>query len=172
MSTVVRGEQPVIRDWLAQRRALGQDTHDEVWEGVYYVAPQASVAHAMVQKQVMGVLEDYAKAVGLIGVAEFNLGEAGDFRVPDGGWLDAVPALDQVYAPTASIVLEVLSPDDKTWEKFPFYASRGVEEVLVADPQTRSVRCWERRGEQYQERAASALLGADMSDLAGEIRWP
>ena len=39
-ATVVLGELPhEVSAWLKQRRALGQDGHDEVWEGKYYVAP-------------------------------------------------------------------------------------------------------------------------------------
>ena len=44
-------------------------------------------------------------------------------RVPDGGWLR--PGPDQVYLPTAALVLEVVSPGDDTWKKVPFYAKHG-----------------------------------------------
>lgn len=173
-STVVLGEQPIIRDWLEQRQVLGQDTHDEVWEGVYYVAPQAGVGHAIVQGQVFEKLVERARRAGLVSVPEFNLGSPQDFRVPDAGWLDEWPTLDQVYATAARVVLEVLSPDDKTYDKFPFYASHGVVEILVADPRRRTVECWRRSQDAgtYQPTPGSKELDVDMATLVSEIRWP
>jgi Uma2 family endonuclease len=42
-------------------------------------------------------------------------------------------------APTAALVVEIVSPGDETWEKLPFYAAHHVDEVLIVDPQERSV---------------------------------
>ena len=46
--------------------------------------------------------------------------------------------------PTAAVVVEVVSPDDETYEKSGFYAAHGVDELIVADPAGRSLSedCW------------------------------
>lgn len=100
----------------------------------------------------------------------FNLGEPTNYRVPDAGWHRANP--DRLYVPTAAIVLEVLSPDDQTFAKFDFYAAHGVEELLVADPDTRTVRCWHLQDAGYTEVDRSALLDLTMDTLITEVRWP
>ena len=42
--TVVLGPPPAeISALIARRHALGLDTHDEVWEGEYHMAPAANV---------------------------------------------------------------------------------------------------------------------------------
>ncbi len=165
------GTRPVELDQLIERRnALGQDLYDEVWEGVYHMAPEARLTHAYLDDQVAIVLHPYARAAGLIGSGPFNLGEPGDFRVPDRGYHR--DTFDAVYAPTAAIVVEILSPDDETFEKLPFYAARGVDEVIIADPDERRVRILARSGDRYDDVDRSALLGIDASSVAGEITWP
>jgi Uma2 family endonuclease len=38
---------------------------------------------------------------------------------------------------TAELVVELRSPGDESYEKLPWYAARGVTEVLIVDPTTR-----------------------------------
>ena len=64
-------------------------------------------------------------APGLSIFGPFNLGEPGDFRVPDGGPGQA--SIDEVYAPTTVVVIEVLSPGDETYAKFSFYHGHNGE---------------------------------------------
>ena len=107
----------------------------------------------------------------MLGAGPFNLGTGPqNFRVPDGGWFRSSP--NALYVSTAAAVLEVLSPDDETFAKFDFYAARGVEEILVAHPTDRWVRCWVNRGGAFEEVDASAVLGVRMTDLIAEVEWP
>jgi len=104
-------------------------------------------------------------------ISIFNLGEPEDYRVPDGGLFRPRP--DEVYVPTAALVVEIISPDDKTWEKLGFYAAHGVDELLIVDPQARRVQWLGRQSDgQYGpvERSALIALGAD--ELAARIDWP
>jgi len=171
MTTVVLGERPAELEALIQkRRALGLDGHDEVWDGVYVLAPHAHGDHGIVEEELRLALGPRAKAVGLIPGASFNVGEPNDFRVPDGGYHRTRPGT--LYVPTAALVLEVLSPDDETFAKFRFYAAHGVEELVVADPDARTVRCWHLLDGAYAEQPASALLDVDMATLVDEVDWP
>lgn len=170
-TTVVHGD--VLDDWLAERHRLGQDRHDEVWQGVYHVAPFARAEHDYVVFEVAAALRGPARRAGLTGGGGFNLGDKDDYRVPDAGWHDVVPV--GLYLPTAVAVLEVLSPDDETYAKFDFYAHHDVREVLVAHPGERWVRCWALRHDGvggHEERERSQVFGVAVTELIGQIAWP
>ncbi len=174
MKTVLLGTRSAETDTLiARRRALGQDLYDEVWEGEYHMSPAAHSQHGIVDAEVMGALRPYGKRATLRGIGPFNLGSSADYRVPDGGFLRFTPV--GVWVPTATIVLEVVSPDDETFEKFGFYARHGVEEIVVADPATHRVRFFARDGrggEVYEEVAASTILGVTSAEVEAEVDWP
>jgi Uma2 family endonuclease len=171
MRTVVLGERPAeIEAFLARRRALGHDRYDEVWAGSYHVAPYAHAHHGMVQIQLARVLGPWGDRAGLIGTNGFTLGWGfQDFRVPDGGFF--VEAPNELYVPTAVIVIEVLSLDDETYEKLDFYAAHGVQEILIAHPQERWVRCLDLQNG-LVEMPRSRCLDVAMADVIAEIAWP
>ena len=79
---------------------------------------------------------------------------------------------NEVFVPTAAIVVEVLSPHDETWEKFGFFARHGVEEACVVDPPGRQIRWFLLAGAGYEETGASPLLGVTAADLVARIDWP
>ena len=161
---------PEVEDFLARRRALGQDRFDEVWEGEYHVAPASHPWHGYIDNVLAELLGPHARAAGLIGTGPFNLGAEDDYRVPDRGYHHRLPS--SVWVPTAAIVVEVISPDDETWAKFDFYASHGVEEICTADPLTRQLRWFTLVGGGYEDVRRSGLLGVDVAELAGGIDWP
>ena len=171
MKTLFLGERPKeLEAFLDRRRALGQDGYDEVWEGVYHVAPMAHRWHGYVDGQLGVVLAPYGRRVGLLWTTAFNLGDPDDFRVPDGGFHRTLPST--VYVPTAAILVEVVSPDDETWEKFGFYAARGVDEICTAEPLERRLRWWRRDGDLFVDADASSLLGVTVAEVTGKIDWP
>ena len=172
MRTVVLGPRPPELDALIEkRRARGQDLYDEVWEGEYHMTPAAAGPRAILDDELAAALRPLAQRAGLIGSGPFTLDRQGDFRVPDRGLHRK--RLSGVWADTAALVVEILSPDDESFATFPFYAAHGVDEVLVADPAARAVRLWRLAGsEAYEEVDASALLGVTTAALAAEISWP
>jgi Uma2 family endonuclease len=116
------------------------------------------------------LLRPRARAAGLVRTGPFNLGTRDDYRVPDGGFHRGSPA--GVYLPAAAVVIEVVSPNDETYLKIDFYASHGVEELVVADPQLRSVRIWQLVDGALVETGHSDLLGAEATELTRDIAWP
>jgi len=171
MKTVVVGDPPVeIVAFLARRRALGHDGHDEVWEGDYHVVPAAHSWHGRVDSDLAALLRPAAKAAGLFGTTEFNLGEPDDYRVPDGGYHRTSPS--GTFILTAAIVVEIVSPADETWAKFDFYARHGVDEICVADPLTQQIGWFVLAGTAYTETDASPLLGLTTAELHAGIDWP
>lgn len=170
MRTLFVDPPPVVEGLIAQRKALGQDLYDEVWEGEYHVAPAPTWRHADVQAQLIRILGPLADRAGLRAGGPGNIGRAMDYRVPDLAFLRRREVGARV--PTAAIVVEVLSPNDESRRKFPFYFRVGVEEVVLADPEAGTVE-WFARGEDAFESAdGSALLGITSAELADTIDWP
>lgn len=171
MKTIVLGPQPPeITAFLARRRALDQDRSDEVWEGDYHVVPAPHPWHAYIDNTLAVLFAPPARAAGLVGMGEFNVGESDNFRVPDMGFVRGVP--NQVFVLTAAIVVEILSPGDETWEKFDFYARHNVEEICIVDPRARKVRWFVLSGTEYEEAPASPLLKLTVVEVEAGIDWP
>jgi Uma2 family endonuclease len=161
-----------LGDVLEGRRRSGLDRLDEIWNGVYHMVPAPSGEHAEISQQLAELLGPLARAAGLIAaIAEFNLGEDDhDFRVPDGGLHRIRPT--GVWHPTAALVIEIVSPGDESWEKLPFYAAHGVDEVLIVDPQERSVSWLALADGEYRPVEQSGLLDLGAQGLAGQLDWP
>lgn len=177
MRTVILEPVPSeVATLIERRKALGQDHLDEVWEGVYHMAPAPGKAHAYLDDELAAVLRRYGRPRGLVGSGPFNLGEPDDYRVPDRG-LHRERSTG-VWEATAAMVVEIVSPGDETFEKFGFYAAHGVDEVLVADPSSRVVRFWrlavatEAIPGGYEEADASELLHVTAAELTLAIDWP
>ena len=172
MRTVILPDPPPVEfaEMLERRRQAGADRHDEVWEGVLHMAPAPHFRHADLQAQLMGLLGPPARAASLRLGADFNLGDPDDYRVPDGGLLQPGPA--QLYAPTAKLVLEIISPGDETFSKLPFYATHEVEELLIVDPEDRIVHWLALDAGEYRPVQRSRVIDLGAEELAGRIAWP
>ncbi|HWF73072.1 MAG TPA: Uma2 family endonuclease [Solirubrobacteraceae bacterium] len=156
---------------LERRRRCGADRHDEVWEGVYHMVPSPSGAHANIEWQLARLLGPLADRAGLTSTGAINLGEGeDDFRIPDGA-LHRDRATG-VWHPTAALVIEVVSPHDESWEKLPYYAAHAVDEVLIVDPQERSVSWLALAAGEYREAEHRALINLAAGELSGQLEWP
>lgn len=163
---------PGLEELKERRRRAGLDRLDEVWKGVLHMVPAPSYEHAVVSQQLAVLLDGPARAAGLVpAMAEFNLGLSDhDFRVPDGGLHR--PGASGTWLPTAALVVEIVSPDDETWQKLPFYAAHEVDELLIVDPAGRSVHWLALSGGQYGEVERSGLIELGPAELATSIEWP
>jgi len=171
MRTVVLGPPPPeLAALIARRRKLGLDMYDEVWDGEYHMAPMAHSSHGRLQAQVIRLLGPLAETADLVVTGPFNLGRADNFRVPDAGLHRGDP--NAVWVPTAAVVVEIESPDDETWEKLPFYAAQGVDEVLIVSGEQRTAVWLTRQELNYLPVAASRLLGPESGSLTNDIDWP
>ncbi len=173
MPTLVLGSPPPeLEALLERRRRAGVDRLDEVWQGVRHMVPGPSFEHARVSQQLAELLGPPARAAGLLAtMSEFNLGESEhDFRVPDGGLHR--PGAAGVWLPTAALVVEILSPDDETRQKLPFYAAHHVDEILIVDPADRTVTWLGLRDGGYQPVQRSGLIELGPVELAEQLDWP
>jgi Uma2 family endonuclease len=155
-----------------RRRVSGLDRLDEVWEGVLHMVPAPDYGHARLTQQLAVALNDPARDAGLeAAMGEFNLGDSiDDFRVPDGGLHRH--GTEGVWLHTAALVVEIVSPGDETWQKLPFYAAHEVDEVLILDPEKRTVDWLGLAGGEYRPIERSALIDLGPKELAEQIDWP
>jgi Uma2 family endonuclease len=161
-----------LEELLERRRVSGLDRLDEVWDGVLHLVPAPGSGHAQLVQQLAEVLGPLARKAGLTpAMGEFNLGDSDhDFRVPDGGLLRH--KAPQTWISTAPLVVEILSADDETWDKLPFYAAHRVGELLILDPRARKVHWLRLAGGTYEPVARSTLIELGPAALAEQIEWP
>lgn len=172
MPTLVNDPQPLELTKLIERRhRLGQDLFDEVWDGVLHMNPGPAGGHGNVEQQLAVILAPLAKRAGLTSIGQFNVGDGpNNFRVPDIGLHRAWQ--DQIFYPTAALVIEIVSPGDESFMKFDFYAAHGVDEVVIVDPQDRDVHWFRLARESYERVRRSGLIELGPDELAARIDWP
>lgn len=177
-ATTIVAHGGALDDWLQRRRALGLDKRDEIWDGIYHVTPHAHASHGRLAARLIVDLDRAASAAGLVALTEFNLGVEDDFRVPDLGFVPAADETDLgLYVPTAAVVVEIVSPDDASYAKIPFYLARGVREVWLLDPTERALTVHTARATGAGEAGGaqplrrSTVLGVDVTVVTTRLGW-
>jgi Uma2 family endonuclease len=124
---------------LDERRRLGLDGRDEMWDGVLHMVPPAGGPHQEFAGELFLVLAPLAKRRGLRPYYETGLFRTDtNYRVPD--QLYCRPEHESERgAEGAELVVEIRSAGDETYEKIDFYAELGVREMLIAHPGDRRV---------------------------------
>jgi Putative restriction endonuclease len=127
---------------LENRRAWGGDRFDEVWDGVYVMAPLANVEHQAVigglQTAIGGAFvgNPAVQVFPGINVSDRRKGWEKNYRCPDVAViLPGSKAVDcgPFLFGGPDFVVEVASDYDRSREKFDFYARVGVREMLLVD---------------------------------------
>jgi Uma2 family endonuclease len=165
-------ENPRLEEELKERRkAWGADHHDEVWEGVYFMAPLADNDHQELVAGLTFALYDVVDAAGLGKVFPgVNLAGAAedwtfDYRAPDVVVILASgTAQDQktCYRGAADFVIEITSPRDRTYEKIPFYSRQGVRELLIVDRQSWALELYQNQGGGLEKAGQSETQRSDL----------
>lgn len=178
MRAVIR---EVPEHWLDERARLGLDRFDEIWEGVLHMVPRPSFDHQHLGTKLVAFLEPRLAARGVRVLYEtgvFRPGAGGkDYRIPDLVFFpadrhDLIGQEGVVGAPSA--VLEIRSPDDETYDKFPFWAALAVAEVIVIEPARRAAEVYRLAGAGYvatsaddRGRVHAASVDVRFSTVAG-----
>jgi Uma2 family endonuclease len=129
---------------LEERRRLGLDSRDEMWEGVLHMVPPPAGDHQGLSTELLLVLGPIAKLAGLVPRMETGLFDpaiAGfhDYRVPDQLYADPALRTQRGIDGPAALVVELRSPGDDTYDKLDYYHRLGVGEVLIVHPTTRAL---------------------------------
>jgi Uma2 family endonuclease len=128
----------------AARHAAGADRYDEVWEGTYMMAPMPNDEHQQLVSRFAAIFQDVIDWPGLghvrpgVNISDRIEKWQENFRVPDVAvFLNGGRAVNYgaFWYGGPDFAVEVLSPDDRTPEKLPFYAAVHVREVLVVHRQ-------------------------------------
>lgn len=123
---------------LDERRRLGLDVFDEVWEGVLHMVPPPSGNHQRLGSKLIAVLLAVAERRGFAASYETGLFAADDdYRVPDLIVSRPANCSKRGVDGMAELVVELRSPGDESIEKLPWYAAQGVTEILLVEPATR-----------------------------------
>jgi len=132
--------------------------------------PAPSLAHRLIDRQLAKLLDPLAEAAGLLEGGELNLGTKEDFREPDRAMWRPEESAD--WHQTVSLAVEIVSPGDATWEKLPFYAAHHVDELMIVDPQKRSVDWLALEHAEYRPVERSGLIEFGPRELAERLDWP
>lgn len=175
MSPILVLEDPPPREMqalLERRKRSGLHRLDEVWDGVLHMVPAPSGEHAYLAQQLAVLLDGPARAAGLVpAMHEVNVGSSEeDFRIPDGALHREIPRT--VWFPTLPLVVEIASPGDESWQKLPFYAAHGVEEVLIVEPREHKIHWLMLENGAYVQAERSGLIDLGPDDLLHQIHWP
>ena len=140
---------------IANRRARRIDRKDEVWQGTYIITPSRDVEH---QSLIMSLLVALPGVVSPLAGGQvypgLNLSDGTDdwkqnFRCPDVVVLLAgseAQVFEAHICGPADFLVEIVSPDDKSREKFDFYGELGVRELLLIDRYPWSLELYRHNG--------------------------
>ena len=164
MRTLIVAPDP---EWLEERRKRGIDSKDEVWDGVLHVPPEPTSHHQRIEGRLARVLAPLAETRGLELLQQISILDPAthkkNYRTPDIVVVDPSRLIRRGTEGPVELTIEVLSPDDESREKFPFYAARGVQEIWIVDPDTRDFEVYTLR---------SGVYFAILPDEGGRVRAP
>jgi Uma2 family endonuclease len=137
----------VSESLLAERRRLGVDVFDEMWEGVLHMVPPPSEEHQRVGGELYAALYPVAKQAGLLlryetGVFDPHAEEDTSYRVPDLVLFAPEHRSDRGVEGNPALVVEIRSPGDETLDKLAFYQQVGAREMVMVDRDAKDVVRW------------------------------
>lgn len=176
----------VPQSLLDERRRTGADLWDEVWDGVLHMVPAPSRWHQRFGGKLYVRIEPIAERLGLEASYETAVYRPGtekkDYRTPDIVVYKPESGSARGVEGVAELVIEILSPDDETYDKLPFYVEVGVRQVLVLNPDTRAIELFLPEGGTAKRVSPGAdgtlviaELGLSLAPISGpklRVAWP
>lgn len=162
---------------LEERRRLGLDKQDECWNGEWHLVHPPKRWHTRLNTDLLLALAPLARRAGLDPYGDSTglfTDVEHDWRVPDQVYARPEHGIDEGVT-GADLVVEIRSPGDESYAKLPFYAARGVTEVLVVheDRRFELYRLDDERGfvlvDDGSGVATSAVLGVSFSTVDGRL---
>jgi len=157
---------------IEERRAWGADKYDEVWEGVYVMAPLPDNEHQEIAARLIRILDqtlgdaDSAQVRPGVNLASFNIEDwKQDFRAPDVAVFrkdTEARDCDSHWRGPADLLVEITSKGDRTRQKIPFYSRIGVVELLIVERQGWTLELYRHDGEELKQVGASSLEKPDV----------
>lgn len=118
--------------FLTVRSETGQNRYDEWWDGEYRVVTGPTPEHGELVVALSELLGPVVRAARLKMAAPVNIGvDKWNCRVPDlGVYARDTPRSSPAFLLEALLVIEVLSPGERSRAKVEFYAEHGVKDYL------------------------------------------
>lgn len=138
--TAVIHDDAAVRSLKAERKRLGIDRWDEVWEGVYVVPTLPNDEHQEIQLALGSLLFEVVQTGGLgkvragVNVTDRHPDWEDNFRGPDlVAYLNSSKAVNYGthWLGGPDFLVEIISPREDPTAKFDFYASVKSREVLL-----------------------------------------
>jgi len=142
----MKGVMPEIPQHILHERArTGANIWDEMWEGVLHMPPMPNREHQDLTLSLAIWLRVYwAAPQGNRVHTQINLASPGgwphDYRIPDLLLLKSDTFdidRNEFFEGPPSVVVEIRSPGDETFDKMSFYAKLGVPEVWIIERDTK-----------------------------------
>lgn len=140
--SVMINDNTIASQIVALRRATGADRFDEVWEGVYMMAPMPNNEHQMLSTELsiaLGLIIDWrglGHTLAGANVSDRRENWTHNYRVPDVlVFLNNTAAedCDTHWSGGPDFAVEIVSPGDRTLDKLDFYAQVRTRELLIID---------------------------------------
>ncbi|WP_425616523.1 Uma2 family endonuclease [Anatilimnocola sp. NA78] len=174
--TLIVLDQSVKKRIITDRRARGHDRFDEVWDGVYVIAPSRDNEHQQTAGR-LATIVDLLVAMNYGGrlfagcnVSDRNEDWLQNFRCPDVAlYLPGTPAIDRYthWQGGPDFAVEIVSRNDRSWQKLEFYAKVGTRELLIVDRDPWQLTLLQLQGDQLVISGASSA--ADGNELASNV---
>lgn len=148
------------QELIAQRQAWGVDRYDEVWDGVYIMAPMANDEHQYLVKELTAVLTIAVDWAGLgqtrpgVNISDRREDWKTNYRIPDVAvFLNDTKAENcgAFWLGGPDFGIEIISPKDRALLKLPFYANVGASEILAIDRDPWAMTLYRRQGAEMIE---------------------
>lgn len=155
-------------DLIQERKRLGLDIYDEVWEGMYVMPSMPSNEHQTLLDDLGDIFTEVIKRPGLgqklqgANVSDRRKGWEHNYRIPDLlVVLNNSRAVDcgTHFMGGPDFLVEIESPGDDTEEKVPFYSAIGVRELLIIHRDRRTLRLLRHDGTDLVEVATTTREG-------------
>lgn len=134
---------------IEERKRLGIERYDEVWEGMVVMPSMPNSDHQQLVDDLGDILTDVVKRTGRgkkfpgHNVSDRRTRWKQNYRIPDLLVLlkdgKAIDCKTHIFG-GPDFVVEIESPGDDTEEKVPFYSKIGVREMLIIQRDRRTIR--------------------------------
>jgi len=148
-------DEDISRDLIRERKRLGHDHHDEVWDGVYVMPSMPNLVHQKLVNAFAAIFEEVVvepargDAYPGANVSDRRDDWKSNHRVPDLVVVlrdsRAVNCITHFFG-GPDFLIEIESPGDETEEKMPFYSQIHVRELLIMHRDARRLRLYRHNG--------------------------
>ena len=157
MPRTVIMDNDLSRDLIRQRKKLGHDRYDEVWDGVYIMPSLPNLTHQKLVLDLGIILHEVVVEAGKgevypgANVSDRPKNWKSNYRCPD-----VVVVLNDGQAINCDVfilggpdfLVEIRSPQEDPAEKLSFYSKIGVRELLILERDSREPELLRNDGEQ------------------------